>query len=126
MPFTELTPKQAEAFRNHIRPMLHFLLRCRRRLDARGFDPKGALYQTIDKAYSALPALHVQLHYLSGSHGVGELPEQESAPPSCDGLELRGTVDMAELSDWAGSLLHPREKARAAEGAVSRCRLEVV
>jgi hypothetical protein len=30
--------------------MLHFLHRCRQRLDVLGFDDKGAIYQTIDKA----------------------------------------------------------------------------
>jgi hypothetical protein len=49
-----LTTKQAEAPRDRIRPMLHFLYLCRRRLDARGFDDKGLIYRAIDKAYCAM------------------------------------------------------------------------
>jgi hypothetical protein len=66
-----LTTKQAEALRDRIRPMLHFLYKCRRRLDALGFDAKGPIYQVIDKAYSALHDLHVTLHYESCDGGVG-------------------------------------------------------
>jgi len=43
--------------------MLHFLYRCRRRLDVLGFDQKGAIYQTIDKAYCAMHDLHMKLQY---------------------------------------------------------------
>ena len=67
-----LTTKQAEALRDRIRPMLHFLHRCRRRLDVLGFDEKGAIYQTIDKAYCAMHDLHMKLHYESCGHGVGK------------------------------------------------------
>ena len=66
-----LTTKQAEALRDRIRPMLYFLLRCRRRLDVLGFDQKGAIYQAIDKAHSALHSLHVTLIYESCGRGVG-------------------------------------------------------
>ena len=51
--------------------MLHFLLRCRRRLDALGFDKKGAIYQAIDKAHCAMHDLFVTLHYESCGRGVG-------------------------------------------------------
>ncbi len=67
-----LTAKQAEALRDRIRPMLSFLHRCLRRLDARGFDEKGAIYQAIDKAYCAIHKLHIELHYDACGHGVGE------------------------------------------------------
>jgi len=75
-----LTTKQAEALRDKIRPMLHFLHRCRQRLDALGFDEKGVIYQSIDKAYSAMHALHMTLHYESCSRGVGRPSEQQPGP----------------------------------------------
>jgi hypothetical protein len=71
-----LTPKQADALRDRIRPMLHFLFRCRRRLDALGFDEKSAIYQAIDKAYCAMHDLHMKLHYESCGHGVGKPPDE--------------------------------------------------
>jgi hypothetical protein len=73
-----LTTKQAEALRDRIRPMVSFLHRCLRRLDARGFDDKGVIYQAIDKAYCALHKLHIELHYESCGHGVGETSEERS------------------------------------------------
>ena len=73
-----LTTKQAEALRDRVRPMLHFLLRCRRRLDVLGFDEKGAIYQAIDKAYCAMHALHMTLHYEACGHGVGR-PSEDRA-----------------------------------------------
>jgi hypothetical protein len=79
-----LTTKQAEALRDKIRPMLHFLHRCRQRLDALGFDSKGAIYQAVDRAYSALYSLHMTLHYESCAGGVGR-PSEERAklkPPT--------------------------------------------
>jgi hypothetical protein len=90
-----LTPWQAEAFRDRIRPMLHFLLRCRRRLDALGFEPKSPIFQAIDKAYCAVHDLHMKLHYESCGRGVGRASEarpqlsdprdEASAPPSRPG-----------------------------------------
>ncbi|MGO9916327.1 MAG: hypothetical protein ACLQIB_16725 [Isosphaeraceae bacterium] len=72
--------------------MLHFLHRCRRRLDALGFDRQGMIYQAIDKAYCAMHELHIELHYESCGRGVGigsdERPEitpptgEAQAPPS--------------------------------------------
>ena len=56
-----LATRQAEAPRARIRPMLHFLYLCRRRLDVSGFDQKGAIYQAIDKP--AMHSLHVALIY---------------------------------------------------------------
>jgi hypothetical protein len=77
MRFTRLTREQAEAFPNKIRPMLHFLLLCRRRMDTRGFDQNSRLYTLVDKAHSALQSLFVELHYISCGSGVGEPPEKE-------------------------------------------------
>jgi hypothetical protein len=82
MGYPRLTTKQAEALRDLIRPMLDFLHKCRRRLDARGFDPNGPIYQAIDKAYCAVHSLHVTLHYESCSHGVARADEKHTEPES--------------------------------------------
>jgi hypothetical protein len=87
-----LTTKQAEALRNKIRPMLHFLHRCRQRLDALGFDSKGAIYQAFDRAYCALYSLHMTLHYESCAHGVGRPSDERpgATPPSDQAQEAPG------------------------------------
>jgi hypothetical protein len=72
-----LTSKQAEALRDRIRPMLYFLLRCRRRLDMLGFDQSGVIFRAVDKAHSAMQDLFVTLHYESCGRGVGR-PSQEN------------------------------------------------
>ena len=40
-----------------------------------GFDEKGEIYQTIDKAYSAMHGLFVTLHYEACGRGVGKPSE---------------------------------------------------
>jgi hypothetical protein len=72
----QLTTKQADAFRNKIRPMLYLLFRCRRRLDAPGFDQKGSIDEAVDKAYSAMHELHITLHYHLCGRGVGRRHEK--------------------------------------------------
>jgi hypothetical protein len=57
--------------------MLRILLVCRRRMDARGFDPKSRLYMLVDKAHASLQSLFVELHYISCGSGVGEPSEKE-------------------------------------------------
>ncbi len=83
-----LTTKQAEAVRDRIRPMVYFLYRCRRRLDVRGFDKKGAIYQVIDNAYCAMHDLHMKLHYESCGPVVGRAPEEQP--------EVRNPTDQAQ------------------------------
>jgi hypothetical protein len=69
--WANLTQKQAEAFMQRIRPMLRFLHMCRKRLDARGFDPKSTLYAAVAKAFDSVHGLFVELHYLSVERVVG-------------------------------------------------------
>jgi hypothetical protein len=65
--------------------MLNFLLRCRRRLEARNFDEKSVIFQAIDKAHGAMHRLHVELIYMSCVRGVGEPSgEQPEVKPSTD------------------------------------------
>ncbi len=84
--WTHLTQKQAEAFMQRIRPMLRFLHLCRKRLDARGFDPKSTLYAAVAKAFDSLQALFVELHYLSVERGVGK-PHGEAREKNENGVE---------------------------------------
>jgi hypothetical protein len=74
---TRLTPSQAAAFGQRISPMLRFLGRCRKRLDAAGYDPKCALYTAVSKAHDAVFALSVELHYQSIGRGVGRPSDGE-------------------------------------------------
>jgi hypothetical protein len=79
-----LSPKQAEALRMRIRPMLHFLLKCRRRLEALNFNDKSVIFQAVDKARSATCNLHVELIYISCARGVGKasgVQPEVKAPP---------------------------------------------
>jgi hypothetical protein len=75
--WAKLPQKQAEVFMERIRPMLRFLYSCRKRLDARGFDPKSTLYAAVAKAFDAVHGLFVELHYLSLERGVGK-PDRET------------------------------------------------
>jgi hypothetical protein len=70
--WAKLTQKQAEALVQRIRPMLCFLHACRKRLDTRRFDPKSTFYAAVAKAYDAVHALHVELHYMSVERGVAK------------------------------------------------------
>jgi hypothetical protein len=80
-----LSPKQAEALRNRVRPMLHFLLKCKLRLEALNFDEKGALFQAVVKAHRAMHGLHVELIYMSCGLGVGEPTVNQPEPTSPKG-----------------------------------------
>jgi hypothetical protein len=75
--------------------MLHFLHRCRRRLDELGFDERGTIYQSIDKAYCAMHDLHMKLHYESCGKGVGRAEEgrAESNPPADQSQSLANNGD---------------------------------
>ena len=86
-----LTTKQAEALRDRIRPMLLFLLKCRNRLDVLGFDQKGAVYQAIDKAHSAMHGLFVTLHYESCGRGVGRPSEEQGLTLPTDQAQAPST-----------------------------------
>jgi hypothetical protein len=70
--------------------MLGFLHNCRRRLDARGFDPKGPIYQAIDKAYCAMHSLHISLHYESLGHGIWTRDKERT--------EIKPATDQAQGS----------------------------
>jgi hypothetical protein len=80
MTWLQLTPKQAEALRDRIRPMLSFLHRCRQRMDARGFDQTSKIYLGIDKATRAVHELDVTLRSISRDSGVWRPSEDRPTP----------------------------------------------
>ena len=57
--------------------MLDYMRRFMARLDQRGFNPKGTLYQTVFTAYKALHHLHMVLHYRSCGDVVGRSPDED-------------------------------------------------
>jgi hypothetical protein len=76
MAYRQLTPAQANALRERFQPTLRFLLLCKRRLDERGFDPRGKFYQSVCNAHDAMHTLHLELHYESCGRGVGRPPSE--------------------------------------------------
>jgi hypothetical protein len=70
--------------------MLRFLHACRKRLDNRGFDPKCTFYAAVAKAYGAVHALHVELHYMSVERGVGKPRGEAPAEDKQDRWEADG------------------------------------
>jgi hypothetical protein len=79
-----LTTKQAAALRDRIRPMLHFLHRCKRRLEALGFLEKSEIFQAVSKAHTAVHGLFMTAHYESCASGVWKTSEERSGPPAPD------------------------------------------
>ena len=59
--------------------MLGFLHRCRQRLDKGNYDPTSPFYRAVAKAYDAIHSLHIELHYQSIGHGVGEPPRNDAS-----------------------------------------------
>ena len=67
--------KQAGAFRDLVQPILRFLYRCKRRLEAKGPDQNSKLFRLVDQAYDATHSLHLKLHYIACERGVGRREE---------------------------------------------------
>jgi hypothetical protein len=86
MAYQRITPKQAEALRERLRPVSRFLARFRQRLSDRHIDPDSEIAKAIVKAHDAVHSLSVTVHYDSIPRGVGrpprdEEPTEESAAP---------------------------------------------
>jgi hypothetical protein len=75
--FARLSPDQARALRERVRPMLNYMRRFMARLDQRGFNPRGTLYQTVYTAYKALHHLHMDLHYRARGDNVGRTADED-------------------------------------------------
>lgn len=71
----ELTPAQARALKEQLRPMLSYLGRLQKRMHKRRFPHDDKLVQLVADAYNAMHALNVEVHYLSCTSGVG-LPDK--------------------------------------------------
>ncbi len=67
----DLTPAQAQALKEKLRPMLSYLGRLQRRMHKRRFPPDDKLIHLARDAYNAMHALNVEVHYLSCTSGVG-------------------------------------------------------
>ncbi len=86
MAYQRITPKQAEALRERVRPILRFFARCRQRLSDRHIDPDSEIAKAIVKAHDAVHSLSVTAQLRLDSRGVGrpprdEEPTEESAAP---------------------------------------------
>ncbi len=73
----KLTREQADAFREKVRPILHYFNRCVRRLEVKNFTDKSELFRAVKKARDALFALHVDLIYLACGRGAGRPADEE-------------------------------------------------
>jgi hypothetical protein len=71
MQSTDITPQQAEALQAHTRPMLRYLGAMLTRMHKRRFPPNDELLRATQRAYDAVHALNVHVHYLTCSSGVG-------------------------------------------------------
>jgi hypothetical protein len=79
---TDISTAQARALAEKIGPMVQYLNRCRKRLDALAFDTECRLYKHTTAARDALRDLGVELHHQSIKSGVGR-PDKERAAPRC-------------------------------------------
>jgi hypothetical protein len=60
-----------------VAPMLTYLHKLRDRMQRASFLPQDPLYQVVEKAYDAVQALTVKLHYLGCDHGTGNPPRED-------------------------------------------------
>jgi hypothetical protein len=67
----DLTPGQAQALKERLRPMLAYLGRLEKRMHKRHFPPDDKLVHLVRDAYNAMHALNVEVHYLSCISGAG-------------------------------------------------------
>jgi hypothetical protein len=85
MDHPRLTSRQAAALRDRVMPMLRFLLRCRRRLDALGFNTSHPIYRAIDTAYCAVQDLYIVSHREAVGQSVpAAMEEQPPVTPPTD------------------------------------------
>ena len=77
MESSDLTPAQAKRLKESIRPMLGYLSRLKKRMEKRNFPHDDMLLRAVVKAYDAMHALNVELHYLSCESGAGRAPPKK-------------------------------------------------
>jgi len=66
---------QIARLKKSVDPMLRYLFRLRDRMRKVGFLPSDPLYCVVEKAYDAVQALTVKLHYM-GCDGTGNPPRE--------------------------------------------------
>jgi hypothetical protein len=63
---------QAAKLREAVRPTVGYLYRLRERMTRVGFLPSDPLFKRVDRAYDAMHALFVELHYLACAEAGGD------------------------------------------------------
>ena len=76
MAYQRITPKQAEALRERVRPILRFFSHCRQRLSDRHIDPDSEIAKAIVKAHDAVHSLSVTADYDSIPAGRRQAAER--------------------------------------------------
>jgi hypothetical protein len=80
----KLTPDQAAAFQDRVRPMLSFLHQTRRRLERLDLVQNSEIFRAVDEAHRAMHGLHVTLIYLAAGHGVWKAGENPGPTAATD------------------------------------------
>jgi hypothetical protein len=75
----DIAPKQAEAIKQKIRPMLAYLNRLKRRMDQRKFPHDDTLFNEVVDSADAMHKLNVSIHYLS----CGKTGGHAAQPSDC-------------------------------------------
>jgi hypothetical protein len=70
MESSDLTPEQAHAIHEQLRPMVAYLLKLEERMEERDFPQDDELYPMVKRAHDAAHALFLETHEL-GCEGVG-------------------------------------------------------
>jgi hypothetical protein len=74
MKSTDLTPAQAHAIHERLRPMVAYQLKLEERMEERDFPRDEKLYRLVKQAHDALHDLFLEAHEL-GCKGVGRRPK---------------------------------------------------
>jgi len=88
----DLTKDQAQKLHESIRPSVNFLYRLERRMEKARFKNDDPFYVAVRKAYDALHALSMKLHYMT-CDGVGRPRKDDDA---VDPKAPRRLADSAE------------------------------
>jgi hypothetical protein len=72
----DLTPEQAHAIHERLRPIVAYLLKLEERMEERDFPRDDQLYRMVKQAHDAVHALFLETHEL-GCKGVGRGDQRE-------------------------------------------------
>lgn len=76
-----LQPWQARRLYRAIHPCLGYLYRLGRRMEKVGITPSDPLLKLVRRAYDAMHALSIELHYRSCDGGTGRPTTDDAADP---------------------------------------------